>query len=245
MPLTASGPSPQQPPTSSAPAPTQDRTSSAGRSLATWSLQIPASASQTPPAFGYTTNGRSVAVRPAASSAATSCGAEQFTPTATVRARRHGDRDGVGVRLPGAGERAAGAGERHPGRQVVLVEQAGDHLGLDDVRDRLDREQVRAGGGEHVQPLGVERDQLGARDVVVPAVLRPVVPDRPVRPHRRGDQQRARHTLGEREVACLLRPSWTDRTSRESASSASIPLATKPRRLAWYDAEVATLAPQR
>ena len=102
----------------------------------------------------------------------------------------------VGQRLSGGGGRAVD-GVAEPGRYAEVVEQVDQHLGLVEVRDGLDREQVGSGRGEQLEPRSVEVAERGRRHAVPAAVLRPVGEEGAVRADRRGDQQ-ARAGVGER-----------------------------------------------
>ena len=148
-----------------------------------------------------------------------------------LRCVRH-HRERLRQRLPGPGARPRMTEyDSHAG--TVSPSSARDQrLGLDGIRDRLQRQHVRARGGQHLQPRPVPRGQLADRQPVAPAVLRPVGQRRAVRPDRGGDPARG----GRRRSPDRAEPaSATLRRSSRAVSSGPIPQAANPVNDAWYD----------
>ena len=84
-------------------------------------------------------------------------------------------------RLTGPGGRRRRAGQRQPAGHPRPGDLGQQRLHLGQTGDRLDREHVRPGGGQHLQPWPVPGPELGDRQPVVTPVLRAVGQRRPVR----------------------------------------------------------------
>ena len=83
------------------------------------------------------------------------------------------------------------AGERHPrwrGR-IQALEQPPEHACLARRGDRLHREQIGPGAGQHLQPPPVESGEARVVDGVIAGVLRAVRQERPVGSYARRDER--------------------------------------------------------
>ena len=100
-------------------------------------------------------SGRSVAAPARSSSSGTNRGAVQFTPTATIRGWSP-SATASAIGSPADVDAAVATGVAEPRRDVDVVEQPDQDLGLPDGRDRLEGEQVRPGLDERLHPGSME-----------------------------------------------------------------------------------------
>ena len=169
----SSGVVPQHPPTIVAPAARQVTADAPGSGRSPSRIHDLEAASHVEPTFGYTRSG--------------------FVTSASVQQRRDepgrravhadgdhaiarcGERHGVGERRPVADACTVATAERDPGPRLgVVLEQAHQGLGLDDRRDRLDRQEVGFGLEERLEPRPVEHRERPRGQAVVAAILRAV-----------------------------------------------------------------------
>ena len=117
-------------------------------------VQVRRRASHSSPLFGYTITGLPVTSRATAMAASTSAGAQQFTPDRYHFRHAGGDRERLGQRLPGTSPPGSD-GVAQPGRDLQTRDRGHQRLSVIDIGHRLQREHVRAGPGQHLQPWPV------------------------------------------------------------------------------------------